>query len=118
MWNQCDTLCTVVQLIEQQQREKADILPICSKNGKMYLKSIPAQIGILDGTRYCLDLKPNPLIVFDWKDNKVRFMTMTTLSLFDNLHNEPQKDTHSFLIDVYQIMSGDDKNRDFSSISY
>ena len=44
-----DMGCTVVQLIEQQQREKADILPICSKNGKMYLKSIPAQIGILDG---------------------------------------------------------------------
>ena len=37
---------------------------ICPKQGKMYHNSIPAQIGILDGTRYCLDLKPNPLLVF------------------------------------------------------
>ena len=84
---------TVVSLIKEQQEEKRDILAICPFiSGKMLHRSIPVQIGMLEGTRYCLDLKPAPLMEFEWKKD-----------------SKESRDTQVFLQDVYKIMSGDEK---------
>ena len=69
--------CTVQDIIKRykkvftEQKDKIekdkDILPITPPHGKLFHRSVPLQIGILDGVIFCLDLKPQPLFVFEWE---------------------------------------------------
>lgn len=63
-----------------------DICPLQKNKGPMYHKAIPIQIGILNGSAFCLSMKP---AVFKYD-------------------SEAKPECHTFLVEVFKIMSADE----------
>ena len=81
---------TVTAIIKETIERHKDILAICpfKTSGKtyMYHKAIPLQIGILDGSAFCLSLQPR-LFQYDCQNST---------------------ESHAFLIEVFKIMSNEE----------